>query len=113
MHQQQIVSRVTFYESQNARDHSFNTREKSFLFASNFHQKRHNFSNIETHTYHENQHRDRTYNRHRSQSRIKSIAEFQVLIKLIEFKSSDVNYFFSNMLNDQKLDDVVVTSKNT
>ena len=101
------------YESQNARDHSFNTREKFFLFANDFHQKRRSFSNIETHTYHENQYRDRIYDRHRSQSRIKSIAKFQVLIKSIEFKSFDVNYFFSNMSNDQKLDDVVVTNKNT
>ena len=113
MHQQQVVSRVTFYESQNARNHSFNTREKFFLFANDFHQKRHSFSNIETHTYHENQHRDRIYNRHRNQSRIKSIAEFQILVKSIEFKSFNVDYFFSNMSNDQKLNDVVVKNKNT
>ena len=101
------------YESQNARNHSFNTRERFSLFASDFHQKRRSFSNIETHTYHENQHRDRIYDCHRSQFRIRSITKFQVLIKSTEFKSSDVNYFFSNMSNDQKLDDVVVTNKNT
>ena len=88
------------YKSQDTRNHSFNIRERFSLFANNFHQKRRSSSNIETHTYHENQHRDRIYDRHRNQSRIKSIAEFQILIKSIEFKSFDVNYFFLNISND-------------
>ena len=114
MHQQQNFFRDNFYESQNARVHAFNNRKKSSLFADDLHQKRHNSFDIMTYDYEKRRfrsfHREQNHDRYRSQSRIKS-TEIQMFIKSIEFKSSNVDYFFSNMSDDQNFDDVIVSNK--